>query len=61
MGGLVRFSRKGARKSDAEWHDGADSALRSPRKISDAAPVTWIDATRSRDSDDDNDGGGAAA
>jgi len=61
VGGLVRFPRSSARQTDAEWHDPADNALRSTRKASEASLVTWIDAPPLRDSDDDNDGGGAAA
>jgi len=61
MGGLVRFPRGGARQNDAQWHDPADNAVRSTRKASEASLVTWIDAPPLRDSDDDNDGGGAAA
>jgi hypothetical protein len=61
LGGLVRFPRAGTRQSDAEGHDPADNALRSRRKVSEASLVTWIDATRLRDGDDDRDGGGGAA
>jgi hypothetical protein len=61
MGGLVHFPRTGARQSDAEWYDPADSAVRSTRKTPDTSLVTWLDAKRLRDTDDDGDGGGAAA
>ena len=61
MGGLIRFPRTGTQQNDAEWHESADSVLRATRKTSDASIVTWLDAKRLRDGDDDGDGGGAAA
>lgn len=61
MGGLVHFPRTSVRQSDADWHDPADDALRSTRTTPETSLVTWLDAKRLRDSDDDGDGGGAAA
>jgi hypothetical protein len=61
VGGVVRFPRSSTRPSDAEWHDPAENAPGSTRKAPEASLVTWIDVARLRDSDDDNDGGGAAA
>lgn len=61
MGGLIHFPRTGIRQNDAEWHDPAENALRSTRKTSEAALVTWLDATRLRDGDDDSDGSGGSA
>jgi hypothetical protein len=49
------------RQNETEWHEPSESVLRATRKTSDASIVTWLDATRLRDSDDDNDGGGTAA
>jgi len=60
LGGLVHFPRTAARRSEAEWHDPAENALRST-KSGDASLVTWIDAKRSRDGDDDGDGSGGRA
>ena len=61
MGGLIHFPRTGMRQNETEWHEPSESVLRATRKTSDASIVTWLDATRLRDSDDDNDGGGTAA
>ena len=61
MGGLVRFPRSAARRSEAELHDGAEEAVRSARVTSDDARITWIDVTVSSDGGDDGDGGGRAA
>jgi hypothetical protein len=65
VGGLINFPRTGIRQNDTEWQDSAErspSVLRSTRKTSDASLVTWLDAKRLRDGDDDGgDGGGAAA
>jgi len=60
VGSLINFPRTGARPSDAKRHDPADSAPRSARNSADPSMVTWIDAKRQRDSDDDGDGGSAA-
>ena len=61
MGGLIHFPRTGIRQNDTERREPSESVLRATRKASDASIVTWLDATRLRDSDDDNDGGGTAA
>ncbi len=60
MGSLINFPRTGARPSDAKRHDPTDSASRSTRNSADPSIVTWIEAKRQRDSDDDGDGGSAA-
>ena len=39
----------------------ADDAVRSTRKSSDVARITWIDVQVSSDGDDDGDGGGGRA
>jgi hypothetical protein len=61
LGGLVHFPRGAARRSEAEPHDAADDAVRSTRKTSDMARITWIDVQVSSDGDDDSDGGGGRA
>jgi hypothetical protein len=64
LGGLIDFPRT-RRQTETERHDAAErspNVLRSTRKTADASLVTWLDAKRLRDSsDDDGDGGGAAA
>jgi hypothetical protein len=60
LGGLINFPRT-PRQNDTEWHDQVENVLRSTRKTSDASLITWLDAKRLRDGDDDSDGGGAAA
>jgi len=57
----VRLPRNGARQTDAQWREPADGASRSTRKSADATLITWTDAKRRRDGDDDGDGGGRAA
>jgi hypothetical protein len=61
VGGLVHFPRSGARRTDPEWHDPADNAVRSTRKTSEPSLITWLDANTSRDTDDDGDGSGGSA
>ncbi|HEV8670438.1 MAG TPA: hypothetical protein VGS01_06840 [Candidatus Limnocylindria bacterium] len=60
MGGLIDFPGA-ARQNDAEWHDPADNTGRSTRNASEPSLITWLDAMRLRDGDDDGDGGGNAA
>jgi hypothetical protein len=60
VGSLINFPQIGARPSDAKRHDPADSSARATRNSADPSMVTWIDAKRQRDSDDDGDGGSAA-
>jgi hypothetical protein len=61
VGGLIKFPRNGARRSEVEWRDPAENAPRSTRKTSDASVITWLDAKSSRDIEGDGDGGGSAA
>jgi hypothetical protein len=65
LGGLIDFPRPGVRQNDSERQQPAErapSVLRATHKTSDASIVTWLDAKRLRDGDDDGgDGGGAAA
>jgi len=61
LGGLVHFPRTAARRNEAEPHDVADDALRSTRKTSDMARITWTSVRVSSDGDDDGDGGGGRA
>jgi hypothetical protein len=61
LGGLIHFPRTGIRQNDAELHDSADAVLHATRNTSEVSIVTWLDAKRLRDGDDDGDGGGAAA
>jgi hypothetical protein len=49
------------RRSEAESHDVADDGVRSTRKTSEMARITWIDVQVSSDGDDDSDGGGGRA
>jgi hypothetical protein len=60
LGGLIHFPRTGNRQND-EWHDPAENAMRSTRKTPEVSLVTWVDATRLRDGDDDGDGSGGTA
>jgi len=60
LGSVINFPRTGARQSDGKRHDPADNASHSSRSSSEPSLVTWIDAKRQRDSEDDGDGGSAA-
>jgi len=60
LGSLINFPHTGARQSDTKRHDTPDNASHSSRNSSEPSLVTWIDATRQRDNDDDGDGGSAA-
>ena len=60
MGSLINFPRTGVRQGDVKRHDPADNALRSTHSSSESSLVTWIDAKRQRDTEDDGDGGSAA-
>ena len=60
MGSLINFPRTGARPSDGKRHDPTENALGSTHSSSESSLVTWIDAKRQRDTEDDGDGGSAA-
>jgi hypothetical protein len=60
LGGLVHFPRTAPQRSEVEWHDPAENALRSTRKTSDASRVAWIETNTMRDIEDDGGGGSAA-
>jgi hypothetical protein len=60
LGRLVRFPIA-TRRSEAEWHDPAENVLRSTRKNTDVLLLIAIDAKRSRETDEDFDGGGGSA
>ena len=61
MGGLVPFPRTAGRRGEPDSRESADDAVRTTRKTSDVARITWIDVRVSSNGDDDGDGGGAAA
>jgi hypothetical protein len=58
---LIHFPRTAALRRESDWQHSADDTLRSTRSTSAVSLRTWIDAKRSRDGDDDGDGGGRAA
>jgi hypothetical protein len=60
LGSLINFPPTGAKQSDGKGHDPADKAPRALRSSSESSLVTWSDAKRQRDSEDDGDGGSAA-
>jgi len=60
LGSLINFPRTGARQSDVKRHDPADKTPRATRGSSESSLVTWNDAKRQRDGEDDGDGGSAA-
>jgi hypothetical protein len=61
LGRLVHFPRTSALRGESEWHDPAENALRSTRKSIDVSLVMAIDAKRSRETEEDFDGGGGSA
>jgi len=58
LGSLILFPRNAGRRSDTQWHETAESPT---RKTSEASLVTWLDAKRLREGEDDGDGGGGHA
>ena len=60
MGGLVHFPRSATRHGESEGQHSAEDVFPVTRNTSEISLVTWIDAKRSRDGDDDGGGGRAA-
>ena len=60
MGRLIHFPRTATPRGESEWHDPAQNTLRSNRKSIDVSLVIAIDAKRSRETEEDFDGGGGS-
>ena len=44
-----------------QWREPSDNSLRTTRTTSEGSLVTWLDAKRLREGEDDGDGGGGSA